>query len=324
MAVTLIDALKQSKEPLQKGFISDLLRFGGDVMSVVPLVDVNAMQVEGNRWQVLPSSGFRRLYGGYTESSGTTEEIQETLFLLGGDVKIDRVLNDAGNYIENPLVTQMQMKAKSVAFQFLYSLINGDNAVDPDSFEGMKKRVSNMPARMTINLSPGAGDSLKVFANAENEHLFVDALHKALRRSRGTHLIMNEDTLEGIGRLLRRLNLLDVTQDQYDREFDAFRGRPLLDIGLKSDMSTEIIASTEDPGDGGNDSTSIYVPRFDDDEGLHAIQLSGKGMDVYDPLNGAEMEAGPQLLRRIDWPVGLFNLSKFCIVRICGFKMAAA
>lgn len=114
MTVTLVDAAKLSKDPLQKGFIMDLLRYGGDVMRILPFVDVNALQVAGDRWQTIPSSEFRKLNAGYTESTGTTEEIEETLFLLGGDVKVDRVLRDAGNYIENPLTTQMKITTMSL------------------------------------------------------------------------------------------------------------------------------------------------------------------------------------------------------------------
>ena len=324
MAVTLVDALKQSNDPLQKGFIMDLLRFGGDALAVIPFRDVNGLQVTGQRWQTIMSSGFRKLNAGYSEGTGTIEDIMETLFLLGGDIKIDRVLADAGNYIENPLATQTKMRAKSVAFQFLDSFINGDNAVNPDSFEGLKKRVANMPSRQTIDLADGGGDALKVLASAANEATFIDALHQAMKYSSANYIFMNEDTWLGNGQVLRRAGLLDTTRDAYDREFEGFRGVPLVDIGFKSDKSTEVITNTEDPGDGGNDSTSMYFVNINTEDGLHGIQLSGKGMDVYDPLDGAELESGPQILRRVDWPVGLFNLSEYSIVRLKGFKMAAA
>lgn len=323
MAVTLVDAQKQSKDPLHKAFIMDLLRYGGDLMGIIPFVDVAGLSVSAMRWQTIMSSAFRKLNAGYSEATGTTEDIVETLFLLGGDIKVDRVIAEAGNYVENPLETQTKMRAKSMAFQFLDSFINGDNAVDADSFEGLKKRVAGMPSRMSIDLA-AAGDSLKVLASAANEQAFIDALHKGVKYSGATHILMNEDTWLGVGQVLRRLGLLNTVTDQYDRQFEAFRGVPLIDVGLKSDKSTEIITNTEDPGDGGNDSTSIYFVRFDTDEGLHGIQLAGKGMDVYDPLDGAELESGPQILRRVDWPVGLMNVSQYCIARLKGFKMAAS
>lgn len=326
--ITLVDYAKQSKDPLRKAFIQDLLRYS-DLMGIVPFVPKPGLQVSGLRWQTLPATAFRRLGTGYTESTGTTEEVLETMVALGGDIKVDKFLTGNGNVVEDPLTTQSRMKLKSLAFTFNNAFINGDQAVDPDSFEGLKKRVSNMPARMTIDLSPGAGDSLKVLADAASEHKFVDAVHQAVKYVDGaTHILCNETVHLGLGQVARRLNLFQILTDAYGRAWNSISSGsaivPFVDVGLKSDKSTEIITNTEDPGDGGNDSTSIYVVRMDDDEGLHGITLEGHDFEVYDPLGGGEMEAGPQFLRRIDWGVGLFNLSQYVIARIKGFKMAAA
>jgi hypothetical protein len=327
MTVTLVDYAKQSKDPLRKGFILDLLRYS-DLLNVVPFETVDGLQVSGTRWQTLPSAAFRRIGAGYTESTGTTEEVVETLVALGGDVKIDNFLTGNGNMIEDPLTTQMRMKAKAVAFKFNDAFINGDQAVDPDSFEGLKKRNSNMPSRMTIDLA-NAGDSLKVLAGATQEHQFVDAIHQAVKYVDGaTHILCNETVWLGLGQVARRLNLFQVIQDALGRTWNSISSGsaivPFVDVGLKSDKSSEIITNTEDPGDGGNDSTSLYVVRMDTDDGLHGINLSGHELDVYDPLTGGEMESGPQKLRRIDWGVGLFNLSNYVVCRIKGFKMAAS
>jgi hypothetical protein len=318
MAVTLVDMMKRTThDPLKKGFIADLLRYS-DLLRMVPFTDEQALQVNGHRWQTLPSSGFRKYGGGYSESTGTTEPVSETLALLGGDIKVDKI------GAAKEIALQSRMKAKSVAFTFNYNFINGDHASDPDAFEGLKKRVSNMPARMTIDLA-SAGDSLKVLADSASRQSFLDALHEAIKYVDGADAFMvNETTWLGLGKVLRREGLLEQFTDAYGKTWDAFAGVPFVDVGLKADKSTEIITSTEDPGDGGNDATSIYVANFDTVEGLHGIQLEGTGMNVYDPLNGSEMESGPQYLRRVDWPVGLFNLSQYCIARIKGFKMAAS
>ncbi len=323
MAPTLADILKQSQNPMQKAFMLDLLRYS-DLLATVPLMGVDALQITDKRWQTLPGAGFRTVNGGYTESSGTVEDVMETLALLGGDVKIDKVADKVRPSIEKPIVTQMKMKAKAVAFAFNNAFINGDQGVDPDGFEGLKKRVSNMPARMTIDLAV-ATDSYKVLADAAHEQGFLDALHQAIKYVDGANRIYcNENTWVKFGSVLRALGLAYDVATLYDKTWNTFAGVPLVDVGLKSDKSTEIITSTEDPGDAGNDSTSIYVARMDETDGLAGIQLNGMPLDVYDPLNGAELSTGPQYLRRIDWAVGLRSPSQYCICRIKGFKMAAA
>ena len=322
MADTLVDYFKASKDAAQKGFIADLLRYS-DLMKVVPFAGHDDLQVTGSRWQTLPSVGFRKYGGGYTESTGKTEPVSETIALLGGDVKIEKI------GAKKNLKTQMDMKAQAVAFEFNWYFVNGDHASYPDGFEGMKKRVANMPSRQTLYLDSagnGTGDALKVLASSANEHSWIDALHKAAKRSSATHWLCNEDTYIGFGQVLRRLGLLETTTDAYGNVWKSFAGLPIVDVGLKSDKSTEIITNTEDPGDGGNDATSIYAARLDTRDGLHGIYLNelGGAPKVYDPLNGKEMEAGPQYLRRIDWGVGLYNLSQYCVTRVQGFKMAAS
>lgn len=323
MAVTLVEYFKLVNDPLKKGLIGDLLRYT-PLLNVIPFVDVEGLQATGTRWQTIPSVAFRKIGGSYTESTGSTEEIVETLSVLGGDVYVDRQLTNTGGMIQDPLALQMQMKAKAVGFKFTDYFINGDQAVDPDGFEGLKKRISNMPSRQSISLAT-AGDSLKVLASTANEHTFVDAIHQANKYVDGaTHIFCNEDTWLGLGKVARRLNLYGQISDPLGKTWDAITNIPFMDIGLKSDKSTEIITNTEDPGDGGNDSTSIYVVRLDPNDGLHGLQVAGKGMEVYDPLKGGEDPTAPRYIRRIDWPVGLFNLSQYCAVRISGFKMAAA
>jgi hypothetical protein len=323
MPVGLVDIAKASEMPFQKAFISDLLRYS-DLMAAIPFDDVTGLQVSASRWQTLPGAGFRKIGGGYTESSGNVEDIVETMALLGGDVKIDKVAEKISAKVEKPLVTQMKMKAKAVAFAFNNAFINGDSGLDPDTFEGLKKRVSNMPSRMTINLQ-GSTDSLKIFASAANEKTFIDGLHQGIKFCDGaTHIFCNETTYWKIGSLLRDLGLVYNTIEMFEKKFPSFAGVPIIDVGLKADKTTEIITNTEDPGDAGNDSTSMYVVRMDTDDGLRAIQLAGMGIDIYDPLNGNESESGPQFLRRVDWAVGLLNISNYSIARITNFKMAAS
>jgi len=323
MAVSLVDIAKASKEPSQKAFILDVLRYS-DLMAAVPFQKVDGLKVSDTRWQTMPSAGFRKLNSGYTESTGTTEDVQETLALLGGDVKIDKVGEKVAAKKEKPLVTQMKMKAKAVAFTFNDYFINGDHGVDPDGFEGVKKRVGSMPNRQTIDLAQST-DSLKVLASTANMNTFLDALHQAIKYCDGaTHIFVNENSFLKWGSVMRNLGLQYDLIEMYDRKWESFAGVPLVDVGLKSDKSTEIITSTEDPGDGGNDATSFYVARMDTEDGLSGLMLNGMDMQVYDPLNGNEMESGPQYLRRIDCALGLTSPSQYSIVRIKGFKMAAS
>jgi hypothetical protein len=134
---------------------------------------------------------------------------------------------------------------------------------------------------------------------------------------------MNEKSYLGIGQVLRRVGLTSDHMDTYGRQwttFDTSGGSvALIDIGLKVDQSTEIITSTEDPGDGGSDATSIYGVRYDAEDGFRGIQLEAP--NVYQVA--AEAEAGPYGLWRCDWPYGFEQIGQYSAARITGFDFIA-
>jgi hypothetical protein len=134
-----------------------------------------------------------------------------------------------------------------------------------------------------------SGAALDVTASSANEHKLINTLHKAL-----------EYVEAGKG------------------GFDSFAGAPIVDVGLKADQSTEIIANTE--GTGGA-STSVYIARWDATDGAIGVQKAPIG--VYDPLEGREMESLPAHLLRCDWGCMIVPRSDYCIARIGGIANPA-
>lgn len=348
MSISLVDVLKVSKNPLGKAILLNLLR-QTPILPMLPVDTVDALKVTENRWQTLPEVGTRRLNEAYTESTGTLEPVEDTLHLYGGDISMDRIFQFV-NTTENPLMTAGKMKAAALGARFNYDFIANDHATgDADGFEGLAKRVSNNPARCTINLET-AGDTLKVLASTTTMATFIDALHQALHVLGVSHgdafkdlnvaAFMNETTFLGIGQVLRRSGLLSQNVDNFGRIWGSFGPAKLIDVGLKGDQSTEIISSAEVAGDAGTDSTSIYFVRFGglpvsdasgrvkmkDDDGLRLIQLQGTSPEPYDPNNGGEGGLGvaPAKVKRIDWAIGLKQAGSYSIVRVKGFKMAAS
>lgn len=348
MTVTLNEVLKVSESRMGKAILMNLLR-QTPVLRMIPIETTDALKITETRWQALPSAGKRKLGGAYTESSGTLEQFESTLSIYGGDFDVDRLLTKV-NARENPLKTQAKMKTAALAALFNDDFINGDHAVDPDGFEGLKKLVANGPSRMTINLET-SGDTLKVLNSAATQNTFIDALHQALHylgvlygddgvRDANVAFFMNETTKLGIGQVLRRSGLVNTASDVYDRKWEMFGPAKLVDVGLERDQSTEIISSTQVAGDGGADSTEIFGVRFGGvpqrtaagdteviaDSGVVLYQLQGTSFEPYDPLNGGEGGAGsaPTYVRRIDTAIGLHQRDKYSVVRIHGFKMAAS
>lgn len=322
MAVTLNDAAKQMTDPLRKGIIMNLLRYS-DILALIPFENVSALDNIAIRWKNLPTATFRKLNAGYTEGSGQTEQVTESIKLLGGDVDVDRVFDKLTNYIEDPTVTQTKMKTKAVAFQFNYYFVQGSPAVDADGFYGVYYRVDNLPSRQKFALG-SAGTPYDCTADAAHEHAFLDGLHKLNALVGGADAYLcNFNMRLGVGKVLRRLGLLDTTKDQFDREVYLFGGAPIVDAGLQRDQSTEIITDIEDPGDGGADTTSVTAVKFGLDEGMIGIQL--EELEAY-WVGGAdhELEAKPVRRLRIDWGVGLAGFGSYYGARMYNLKPAGS
>lgn len=315
MAMTIADYAKQEVQPLKKYILENLLRFS-DLMSLVPMKKVDSLSVIVTRWNSLPSVDYRRVNGTYTESTGTLEQVSEGLYGLGGEIKFDRVFDLVKNHIEDPAKTHTDMKIRALAYEFNNNFINGDHAVDVDQPEGINKRIASyLPTRQSLSI----GAAFDVTASAANMHklvdYFTDAVDLAGLRSapmikpkRGDKqpaktgaILMNRGMYLGFGRVLRRLGLLNTTQDAYGRTFDSFAGVPMIDVGLKADKSTEIILDTY--GAASNE-TRVFFVRFGDDA-FTGMQLNTP--EPYDPIKAGEGHGnttGPQRLKRIDWWYG--------------------
>lgn len=320
MAYTLAQLAKLEVDPLRKYVMMNLLRYVR-LMEYIPWQNVDSLKVIATRWKTLPTVAFRRINEGYTPNEGQDEQVWESLYALGGEVKFDRVFKKVKNTIVDPYKNETDKKLTALALTFNNYLINGDHATDPDGFEGLKKRITGAPARQTVYFAGAAAAALDPTASAANGRAFFDKLEELHYKTNGGQLqsiMMNEGMVYGLGRVARYIqasggNFLDVTQDSFDRQVLTFKGAPCVDTGLLADQSTQVITDSETAGDAGTDATSIYGMSFDEQNGITGIQLSD--IEVYDPLNGGEQEATPTTLMRIEWWLGLAGFGSYGITR---------
>jgi len=319
--ITLAQLAALETEPIKKGVMLNIIR-EAPLMDTFPFENVSSLRVIAVRWSKLPTGGtWRKMNEGYTSyEQGTVEQVEESLFGFGGDITYDRVLEKVTNTIEDPVTLQIKMKVKALAYGWKDIFINGDHASDEDSPEGLKKRVSNLPSRQSVYFAGASSAPLDPTASEANARAFLDKWEEAWHYCNGGQVdavFCNEAVMLGFGRVLRFLqlngNMLDVTQDTVGRELVTWKGKPLYDMGLKADQSTEIITNTEVAGDAGADSTSVYFASYNKENGIYGIQL--ENLTVYDPLDGGESSTAPQKIRRIDWWNGLAMFGSYGLVR---------
>jgi hypothetical protein len=321
MAYTLAQLAKIETQPFKKGIMMNMIR-DSKIQEVLPWQNVNSLQSLAVRVRTLPTGGaFRKIGGTYTETTnGDVEQVWESVYIFGGELKFDRIFDKVQNVIVDPKTQQTQMKLKAMALDFNNYFINGDHATDVDGFEGLKKRVSVMPSRQLL---PAAASStyLDPTASANAARSFMDRWEEAWYRTNGGQvnaIVLNEAMYLGFGQVLRYAQiaggsgLMDTTKDSFDRQLVTYKGVPLIDIGLKKDQSTEIITDTENDASGtGSNCTSVYFCSFNAEEGVTGIQLGG-----LETLLLSETTAGPYTGVRIEWPVGLASFGSYGITRL--------
>jgi hypothetical protein len=324
MAYTLAQLAKIETEPLRKGVIMNLLR-DAPIFEKVPFENVSSLHSIAVRWRTLPSVAFRGIGGAYTEGTdGDTEQVEESVYGFGGELKFDRVFDKIKNTIVDLKVQQTEMKLKAMAYQFSDYFINGDLATDPLGFEGLKKRISNMPTRQKMYATAAAASTALIpTGSVAFARQFLGKWEQAWYKcNKGdvNGIFMNEGMYYGFANVLRYLgaaggNLLDITKDSFDRPVLTYHGAPFFDMGTKKDQATEIITNTETAGDSGSDSTSVYFASFGTgDQQITGIQLSP--LEAYDLNNGGEMETYPATQKRIDWWCGLAAFGSYGITRL--------
>jgi hypothetical protein len=328
--ITLAQLAQVETDPMKK-FIELMILRECKVMQTLPFENVTSLKVGAQWWETLPTGGaWRSLNEGYSSSEdGQLGGGEEALFGFGTDITFDRVLEQVKNVVRDPIQLQTEGKLKSMTLDWNYAFINGDPAVDPKQFAGLKKRVAALPARQTINFTAGATDAaLDPTASAANARRFFDILEQGWRycnQGRVSEILCNEDFILGLARACRYMqtqgNFLDVTQDTFGRDLVTWRGKPLTDMGMKKDMSTEVMGYEAGLDGTASAAMSVYMASYDPSDGLYGIQLND--MTVYDPLNGGEMETKPSKLRRVDWWNGLANFGRYSIVRLRNLEKLA-
>lgn len=312
MALTLVEAAKLSQNSLQRGVIETFIQ-ESVVLDRIPLMEIEGNAFAYNEEGTLPGVEFRAVNAAYSESTGTVNQKTETLVILGGDADVDTFIVKTRGNLNDQRAVQTRLKVKAASYKFQDGFINGDTAVDANSFDGLKKRLTGAQviAAATNGLAVlGADDAAR--------QSFLDKLDELIAAVPGLSggngaLYMNSSIR---GKLLSSLRRLNVYTESIGRlpetlmtgatpinqaRIPTYNGIPLIDIGPKAD-GNPIIPQTETQG-ASSVASSIYAVRFGEDEGDAAVTgLTNGGVDVRDL---GEQQAKPVYRTRIEFFCGL-------------------
>lgn len=298
MALTLAESAKLSENDLQRGVVETFV-LESSVLDRAPLVPVNGNAYAYNEEGTLPGVEFRAVNAAYAESTGVVNPRTESLVILGGDADVDTFIVQTRGNLNDQRAIQTRMKVKAAVIKYQDAFVNGDTAVDANSFDGLKKRLTGNQVVSTgaNGVGPVAGG-----------HGFFDSLDDLISRVVGgaDALYMNSSIRAKIQSSARRLGGFDMSRDDFGRPVMTYNGIPMLDIGNKAD-GTPILPLTETQGTATN-ASSIYAVSWSQGEDEAGVAgLSNGGVQVKDL---GEIDAKPVYRTRIEFFTGLAVFGK--------------
>lgn len=300
MSVTLAEAAKLSQNDLQRTVVETfVIEEDSNILDRIPFLEVTGNAYAYNEEATLPGVEFRAVNAGYTESTGTVNPKTEKLVILGGDADVDVFIQKTRSNLADQRATQLRMKVKAATYKFNDTFINGDTAVDANSFDGLKKRLTG------AQVVTAGENGLPVVGESDNDrYVFFEKLDELIASVVGgvDALYMNKMILARIKSAARRIGKYETSRDQFGKKIDTYDGIPLIDIGTKAD-GTLILPQTETQGTS-NVTSSVYAVRYGQDEGDRAVTglINEDGIDVKDL---GELQEKPVFRHRIEMFAGL-------------------
>jgi hypothetical protein len=319
-AVSLVEAAKLSENDLQRGVVETFI-IESAILDRAPTKEIDGNAYAYNEEATLPGVEFRAVNAAYSESTGTVNQRTEGLVILGGDADVDNFIVKTRSTINDQKGTQTALKVKAAAFKLQDTLINGDVAVDANSFDGLKKRLTG------AQVIAAATNGLPIIgADTNARHTFLDFLDLLIAAVPGLNgdngaLYMNDLVKAKIMGSARREHIATTTVDDFGKTTDRYRGIALVDVGSKAD-GTRIIPQTETQGTA-TDASSIYAVKFGLDEADRAVTILYNGPDtIFDVRDLGELQAKPSERVRIEGFVGMAVFGGKAAARGTGVRAA--
>ncbi|NED36675.1 major capsid protein [Streptomyces sp. SID8499] len=301
MALTLAEAAKLSEDDLQRGVLETFV-IESPILDRIPFLTIEGNAYAYNVEATLPGVEFRSVNEGYSESTGTVNQKTESLVILGGDADVDRFIAKTRSNLNDQRAIQTRMKVKAAAYKFQDAFFNGDVAVEPKGFDGLKKRlVGAQVISAGDNGAPVVGDG-----GADAQAFFdkLDELVAAVPGLNGSNgaLYANRKVIAKIRSAGRRLGGVDIVkEDMTGKRVVTWNGIPVLDPG-QTPAGADILPTNETQGSVTN-ASSIYAVKFGQAEGDQAVTgLTNGGVQVYDL---GELQEKPVYRTRLEFYCGL-------------------
>jgi hypothetical protein len=184
------------------------------------------------------AAAFRAINAEYTPAEVTKAQYTVNLRPLGGSFQIDRVLTGIGAVSE--VSFQLAQLIKATKAYFADQVINGNDAVTVDGFDGLNQALIG-------TATEEAGPVLDLTA-VNTQALAIAAIGRinawlAKMDGRPDALLMNGTAKALLAMVAAFSGQLRSAVDAFGLEQETFRGIPLIDLGEKAGAATQVVGN---------------------------------------------------------------------------------
>ncbi|MEE1803907.1 hypothetical protein PUR57_35445 [Streptomyces sp. JV176] len=301
MALTLEESAKYSITSLQRGVI-EMFIMHSSILDRIPFLTISGNAYAYNEESELPGVEFRSIGDSYAESTGTVNQLFESLVILGGDADVDVFVARTRGNVNDIRAQVTASKVKSAAMKFNDTFFNGDIERDPKSFDGLRKRLVGsqiLAADMPV-VGNGGTDTLAFFDKLDE---LVDSV-PGLTGANGA-IYTNALVIGKVKAAARRVGGIEqFREDLTKKEIIRYNGIPILDAG-QTNTGVDILAPTVN-------GSEMYAVKFGEDEEDRAVTGLTNGGIQADDLG--QMRSKPAYRTRVEF---------YCGIGVFGGKAAA-
>jgi hypothetical protein len=315
MPVTLAQARLNTTDDVDLAVI-DEFRKSSDILDRITFDDTVAPTGGGTltyayqRLITQPTAAFRAINAEYAPQEVTKQRYSTDLKPLGGSFQVDRVLARLGAAAQSEVSLQMSQKIKASRALLADTVINGDTAVDANSFDGLNKALTGTVTEY-LPLGNGVATGYLDWTAVNSQATALAAMSHvdnwlSLMDDRPDVIYGNRRTLALFKLIASWAGQIDKTTDSFGRPVTAYNGIPLVDLGARAGSNTDVIQlatrDTDGGGSGGNITGlgDLYAVRFGLD-GFHGCAMGGQPLvqtwlpdfTVAGAVKTGEVELGP-------------------------------
>ncbi|MFD5231013.1 major capsid protein [Streptomyces qaidamensis] len=212
MPVTLTEAKNNAQDDIDVAVIDEFRKESAILDSLIfhdvvnPADGGDTLTYGYRRLITQPTASFRAINTEYAPAEVQTQRYDVDLKVMGGSFRVDRVVARIGPAASGAVTLNMQQKIKATNTQFQDTVINGDTAVDAESFDGLDKALTGS----TTEFRAGSVTDWSDFdTDPRAEHKALDAIDEWLSLMDGSPTIIlgNKRALARVRAAARRAGM---------------------------------------------------------------------------------------------------------------------